>query len=265
MNTIFLKKGGLLEQYKKNIVMAFSYYKLFSTSKKCVRVRRSSDNSEQDFGFVNNYIDINGILSFCGSGSGYVKTWHNQFLGGNYAVQSVSGNQPRIVNSGVFDVSGLKFSAGQYFTVLDYSDIDIINPFLGIYCNFNSLASTGYVISKLLNGTSTSQFYILFNASNVLQQVIGTTLSIATDFNTQIKSYITWINKSSSGLIANVNFNNSNYVSTGIKDTSLVNYDKITIGARHNTGDVYATFFNGSIKTIVISNNSIPYNKLQEV
>lgn len=44
----------------------------------CIRVRRSSDNAEQDIGFDGNELDTSSLLSFCGVNSGYVTTWYNQ-------------------------------------------------------------------------------------------------------------------------------------------------------------------------------------------
>lgn len=44
----------------------------------CIRVRRSSDNTEQDINFSGGVVDTNAIASFVGSGTGYVMTWYDQ-------------------------------------------------------------------------------------------------------------------------------------------------------------------------------------------
>ena len=44
----------------------------------CIRVRRSSDNAEQDFAFVSNDLDTASLLTFCGVGNGFVTTWYDQ-------------------------------------------------------------------------------------------------------------------------------------------------------------------------------------------
>lgn len=68
----------------------------------CLRVRRSSDNTEQDIGFVGGFLDIASMLTFCGSGNGFVRTWYDQSAGGNNIGQATTGNQPQIVASGVY-------------------------------------------------------------------------------------------------------------------------------------------------------------------
>jgi PKD repeat protein len=69
-----------------------------------IRVRRSSDNTEQDINFVsstaNATIDTTSLLSFVGAGNGFVVTWYNQNGSGNHVTQSTAANQPQIVSSG---------------------------------------------------------------------------------------------------------------------------------------------------------------------
>jgi hypothetical protein len=66
----------------------------------CIRVRRSSDNAEQNIGFVANVLDTASLLTFCGVGNGFVTTWYDQSGSANNATQSVAFNQPQIVSSG---------------------------------------------------------------------------------------------------------------------------------------------------------------------
>lgn len=74
----------------------------------CIRVRRSSDNTEQDIGFVSNILDTASLLTFCGAGSGYVVTFYDQSTNGYNLTQSNASRQPRIVNSGVVDTNNSK-------------------------------------------------------------------------------------------------------------------------------------------------------------
>lgn len=83
----------------------------------CIRVRRSSDNSEQNIGFVNSQLDTASLLSFCGSGNGFVVTWYDQSGNSRNVTQSVASSQPRIINSGalITDDNGrptLNFTSG---------------------------------------------------------------------------------------------------------------------------------------------------------
>lgn len=80
----------------------YSLRKLSSTySGNCIRVRRSSDNTEQDFGFVSNALDTASLLTFVGGGNGFVTTWYDQSGLGRNAIQTTASNQPIIITSGV--------------------------------------------------------------------------------------------------------------------------------------------------------------------
>jgi hypothetical protein len=74
----------------------------------CIEVRRSSDNTTQNIGFVNNVLDTASLLSFVGAGSGFVRTWYDQ--SGNIVNGSQTDNnrQLRIVNSGVLETLNSK-------------------------------------------------------------------------------------------------------------------------------------------------------------
>jgi hypothetical protein len=70
-----------------------------------IRVRRSSDNTETDIGFVGNDLDTASLLSFVGAGNGFVTTWYDQ-QGSFNVTQSTLANQPRIVNAGTLESKG---------------------------------------------------------------------------------------------------------------------------------------------------------------
>ena len=74
----------------------------------CMNVRRSSDNTAQDIGFVNGVLDTASLLAFVGSGDGFVTTWYDQSGNGSNATQATAVNQPQIVASGVVTTAGSK-------------------------------------------------------------------------------------------------------------------------------------------------------------
>jgi hypothetical protein len=63
-------------------------------------VRRSSDNAEQDIGFVNNVLDTSSLTTFCGGTNGFVTTWYDQSGNVRDIIQTTAANQPQIVSSG---------------------------------------------------------------------------------------------------------------------------------------------------------------------
>jgi len=70
-----------------------------------IRVRRSGDNAEFDFGFDSNgNLNTSSLTSFCiaggGTQNGFVTTWYDQSGNGNNAVQTTAANQPIIVSGG---------------------------------------------------------------------------------------------------------------------------------------------------------------------
>ncbi|RME05188.1 MAG: hypothetical protein D6816_09180, partial [Bacteroidetes bacterium] len=81
---------------------AYSLRKLSSTyTGPAIRVRRSSDDAEQDIGFgANDFLDTAALTAFVGSGDGYVTTWYSQIPGKPDAVQTDPALQPLVVDAG---------------------------------------------------------------------------------------------------------------------------------------------------------------------
>lgn len=95
----------ILNQYPSDL-LAYSLRRLDTAySGDCIKVRRSSDNAEQDIGFVNNYLDTNSLKTFVGANDGAVVTWYNQ-ASDSFDLDSLSGNAPRIVIAGDIHYEG---------------------------------------------------------------------------------------------------------------------------------------------------------------
>ena len=98
---------GLLDTYP-DAAAAYSLRKLRTDySGSTIRVRRT-DNTEQDIGFVDNELDTVSLLSFVGSGDGFVVTWYDQSGEGNDSTQNTVLLQPQIVSSGVVNLENGK-------------------------------------------------------------------------------------------------------------------------------------------------------------
>jgi hypothetical protein len=63
-----------------------------------VRVRRSSDNAEQDF--TATQVTDGTLTTFCGAGNGFVRTWYDQSGNSRHAAQNVNASQPKVVDNG---------------------------------------------------------------------------------------------------------------------------------------------------------------------
>jgi hypothetical protein len=94
----------LLDLYPSASV-AYSLRKLRTAySGNCIRVRRT-DLTEQDIGFVGNFLDTTALLAFVGTGAldnGFVTTWYDQSGNAKNATQATALSQPIIVSAGVF-------------------------------------------------------------------------------------------------------------------------------------------------------------------
>jgi hypothetical protein len=71
-----------------------------------IRVRRSSDNAEQDIGFSGGNLDTSALLSFVGANDGFVTTFYDQSGNARNATQATALNQPQIVVSGTLLTQG---------------------------------------------------------------------------------------------------------------------------------------------------------------
>jgi hypothetical protein len=90
--------SGLLATYT-GAAAAYSVRQLANTAVMSMRVRRDSDDVEQNFGFDSNGdLDTAGIASFCGTANGYVTRWWDQSTNGNHADQATDASQPQIYN-----------------------------------------------------------------------------------------------------------------------------------------------------------------------
>jgi hypothetical protein len=93
----------LLDAYP-NASAAYSLRKLRGAyAGSAIRVRRSSDNAEQNIGFVNNFLDTATLTSFCSGTNGFVKTWFDQSGNGLNFDSTSAGSQPQIIFSGIFN------------------------------------------------------------------------------------------------------------------------------------------------------------------
>jgi hypothetical protein len=95
---------GLLDTYT-DAAAAYSVRLLRSTyTGSAIRVRRSSDNTEQDIGFTAlGNLDESALTTFVGANNGFVTTWYDQSGNARNATQSTAANQPRIVNLGTIE------------------------------------------------------------------------------------------------------------------------------------------------------------------
>jgi len=179
---------GLLDTYS-GASIAYSLRKLSSTyTGNCIRVRRSSDNTEQNIGFVNNVLDTASLLSFVGAGNGFVTTWYDQSGNGNNGAQTTALNQPQIVSSGsllvinskpclMLSINAAGFSLGSTISV----GASNYNSFVGkkdvagnMLRALTSTAADGY---KLMNSYDNKYYIYAKSGSYLISNSADTTTS----------------------------------------------------------------------------------------
>lgn len=155
-------------------------FRVQSMTRPLLRVRRSSDNTEQDFSWGSNgLLDTAAILAFCGAGSGFVtKAYH--INNATYdLVQATTSLQPRIVNAGVLeqDNYGLPFlrsmTTGANGERLAVSSLFGATQNYGLFAvaallnaQIESNAFTGYQSVLALSGASSDQRLNMFLGVN---------------------------------------------------------------------------------------------------
>ena len=132
----------LLDVYGANVEAAYSVRKLSASyAGSAIRVRRSSDNSEQDIGFDGNGdLDTSALTTFVGANDGKVVKWYDQSGNSSDAVQTNVNGQPHIIASGVLSNQGGKPAVAQETGVgnpgnqfLDTPTINAVHNFVTLY------------------------------------------------------------------------------------------------------------------------------------
>lgn len=154
--------AALLDEYP-GAYAAFSLRSLSDTYRgPAIRVRRSSDNAEQDIGFDGTgFLDTAALTEFVGTGSGddgYVVAWYDQ-TGGEPMVNSNAASQPYVVIGGQPVLSSTS-KPGLYF--VDSEDgAEGIATFLATTDRANPVQSTNYSLSLIvqrIGGTGEQEY-----------------------------------------------------------------------------------------------------------
>lgn len=140
---------GLLDSYP-NAAAAYSVRKLRTAyTGSAIRVRRSSDNTEQNIGFTAlGNLDTTTLISFADGGNCFVTTWYDQSGNGLNATQTTAANQPQIV-----DTNNLITEGGKPTLRFDGSNDFFINNTINI-----SQPITRFTTAKNTNTTKAGVF-----------------------------------------------------------------------------------------------------------
>jgi SPP1 family predicted phage head-tail adaptor len=177
--------ASLLLDLYPNAATAYSLRKLRTAySGSAIRVRRSSDNTEQDIGFTGNDLNTTALTTFVGAGNGFVTTWYDQSGNARNATQTTQANQPQIVVSGtVLTQSGkpiMKFTANSQVLNTNAFALSANRTYVMTLYNLTNVTSSYKVylgaqaggVDAFVNGIVGQ-----FGASSIAQSFIGSGLS----------------------------------------------------------------------------------------
>lgn len=82
----------------------------------CIRLRRSTDSVESDFGFSGSDLDTAAIASWLSGATGYVKTVYDQSGNSRNLTQTTTGSQPTYVADIGNGKPGIQFASGKSMT-----------------------------------------------------------------------------------------------------------------------------------------------------
>jgi len=197
-------RSGLLADYP-GAAAAYSL-RLLDTdyTGSAIRVRRASDNAEQDIGFdANGDLDTTALATFCSGTDGFVKVWYDQSGNGNDAEQTTTTNQPKIYDSSTGVMTENENPALNFDGTND-----------GLNCSTNLRASTGastvvtvYNITQR-SGAIQSPFIFYKVQRHLIESLEGSNynkIAISTnetankyikfttaDFSAQVLNFATW-------------------------------------------------------------------------
>ena len=165
---------GLLDTYS-GAAAAYSLRQLSSTySGNAIKVRRSSDNAEQDIAFVNNELDTASLETFASGTDAFVTTWYDQSGSGNNATQTTASSQPKIVASG----SVLLLNSKPAIDPSGNSQLSL--SALSLNGDFNIVNVSDFANGAMPYGGGSGQFVYFATATQVRYRLSGVTFNYTT-------------------------------------------------------------------------------------
>ena len=152
---------------------AFSLRKLKSSYVgNAIQVRRASDNTTQDIGFVNNQLDVTSLNTFCSGTDGFISIWYNQSDTNNNLVQAASNNQPIIYDSsnGIYLENGnptIVFNTSLYLEATNSLFLDLQD----VISSFAVLKSTSLATQVFFDKSHTGNgmYFSFYGGNGTLQ------------------------------------------------------------------------------------------------
>lgn len=152
-----------------------------------IRVRRSSDNTETNIGFVSNVLDTTSLLTFCGAGNGFVTIWYDQSGNARNLVETTSANQPLIVSSGIietlnskpainFDNNSKNLSINYGFPGANSFIFDVLKTNDTKFVTYHGASNGTYIVSTADSSSTSTLINFSATVNNIYKNSINQTL-----------------------------------------------------------------------------------------
>ena len=250
-----------------------------------IRIRRSSDNTSQDIGFVNGELDTTSISNFVGANSGFVSVWYDQSGNGYNFEQSTLNNQPQLVSGGnlitknekptilfdgisefmtiptsTFSMAFLHTIGKSFVSVVGYNRV--VNDGFIINNNYGASANIGYALN-----TNTARNIDSFTTRGVSGQA---TVSNSTNTTPLTNNNLFIINDEKDNGNATASLRSKIYVNNGssLNLNTLTNSPSVnnashdlTIGASSGGSPKYY-YYDGGISQLIMWNSDQSSNRV---
>lgn len=214
-----------------------------------VRIRRSSDNAEQNFGADGaGNLDTAAIATFIGGGSGFVVTVYDQ-VGSNNPTQATAGNQPTYIASGQNGKPVMRFNGTSHSLAATFSSV--ANQTFSIYGlgALDAVAVNDGVNKAMVDGINFPAQVVLYkNASPNPDawSIFSGTILVGQGANSSWQLWSALFNGSSSQFW-------HNGVSQASGAAGANNLTGIRIGSR---ADGTVVFWDGDIASVIVADPS---------
>lgn len=234
-----------------------------------VKVRRSSDSTSQDIGFVRGRLDISSLTAFVGAGTGFVSKWYDQSSHGFDMAQGTTANQPTIVTSGggTFSRPRILFAAAssQFLTVAAQ-----ILP--SVTAGGTDPGSTIYAVGAV-NSSSTQELFSNWRAANSgVAYYLGITgAGFTVRFGDQFTSAgtlatpgTTWqfTARKTAGAGSQVIVTRQNGIQLAASTAAAPTIDA-TVWAIGQQGNLNSEYWNGEVDEVIITDATSPLSLIE--
>jgi hypothetical protein len=243
----------------------------------CIRVRRSSDNTEQDIGFtdliidqkiIQQTLDTDALLSFVGSGNAFITIWYDQSTNGLNVAQSTASLQPQIVTSGLVNkLNGLPCinysnSANKILISSSNYSVPSATSFSAVLQNLEATSQYRYVYSIGTTAISTAYHALIVRAGGTAEDWInGDALYLGNGFGTGRAprlisnggSFPSGVHYNTFGLMGtsgNAIYNNNVAISTRVNTSGNIPTQSGLVRIGNDSGGTFQ--FIGNIQEIIL-------------